>query len=176
MNKQHTLPALFLLSALLSALCGCRGKDADPTRPTAVVCHRATRLPNRPPLVGKKAPRLSRTDPSVPGGVTLLVFYRTDCETCESVLRDLRGFYPTLQERNVRIVSISCDKDQSVFSSRAAAFPWATKWHDSRGFYSPDFEAYGVTVTPTLVLVNPDGRVAGSYGTLKETGLLRSFY
>ncbi|MCI7070290.1 MAG: hypothetical protein MR982_04870, partial [Bacteroides pyogenes] len=33
---------------------------------------------------------------------------------------------------------------------------------------------YGVAFIPTLVLVNPDGRVAGSYCTLEETGLIRS--
>ncbi len=150
----------------------CMGIDADPAHPGPI----AHRLLTRLLLVGKKAPRLSRTAPSVSAGPTLLVFYQTECEECESVLRDLCGFYATLKGRGVRVVSVSCDEDEHVFSSRAASLPWATKWRDSRGFQCPDFEAYGVAFTPSLVVVNPDGRVAGSYSTLEETGLIRSFY
>ena len=72
----------------------------------------------------------------------------------------------------MRVLSIASDEDEHIFSSRAASLPWTEKWYDSRGFYSPDFENYGVASTPTLVVVNPDGRIAGSYHTLEETGLI----
>ncbi|MGP1539098.1 peroxiredoxin family protein [Bacteroides pyogenes] len=148
----------------------CMGIDADPAHPGDI----ARRLLTRLLLVGKRAPCLSYTAPSVSAGPTLLLFYETDCPGCESVLRDLCGFYATLKGIGIHVVSIASDEDEHTFSSRAASLPWATKLHDSRGFRSPDFEAYGVAFIPTLVLVHLDGRVAGSYSTLEETGLIRS--
>lgn len=144
------------------------GIDVDPACPGDI----ARRLLTRLLLAGKKAPRLSHTVPLVASGPTLLLFYETDCPNCEAVLRDLCGFYTTLKDRGVRVLSIASDEDEHIFSSRAASLPWTEKWYDSRGFYSPDFENYGVASTPTLVVVNPDGRIAGSYHTLEETGLI----
>lgn len=144
------------------------GIDVDPTCPGDI----ARRLLTRLLLAGRKAPRLSHTVSLVASGPTLLLFYETDCPNCEAVLRDLCGFYTTLKDRGVRVLSIASDEDEHIFSSRAASLPWTEKWYDSLSFYSPDFENYGVASTPTLVVVNPDGRVAGSYHTLEETGLI----
>lgn len=140
------------------------GIDADPARPGDI----AVRLLTRLLLVGKKAPALTHTAPSVSGGTTLLLFYETDCPECETLLRELCGSYATLKGRGMRVVSIASDADGDTFHARAASLPWATKWRAAYGFYSNDFEAYGIVATPTLVAVNPDGRVAGYYRTLKE--------
>lgn len=140
------------------------GIDANPARPGDI----AHRLLTRLLLVGKKAPALSNTVPSVSSGPTLLLFYETDCPECEILLRKLCGSYATLKGRGTRVVSIASDDDGEVFLARAASLPWATKWRATYGFYSSDFEAYGIVATPTIVAVNPDGRVAGYYHTLEE--------
>ena len=134
----------------------------------------AYRLLTRLLLVGKKAPRLSHAMPSVSTGPTLLLFYETDCPNCEAVLRDLCGFYPTLKDKNIRVISIASDDNEETFVSRAASLPWAIKWYEPQVFYSSDFESYGVAFTPTLVVVDSNGCVVGSYRTLEETTLIRS--
>lgn len=140
------------------------GIDADTARPGDI----AQRLLTRLLLVGEKAPPLSNTVPSVSSGPTLLLFYETDCPECETQLRELCSSYATLKGRGTRVVSIASDDDGDVFRARAASLPWATKWRATYGFYNVDFEAYGIVATPTIVAVNPDGRVAGYYRTLKE--------
>lgn len=145
------------------------GFDADPALPGDI----AQRLLTRLLLVGKQAPPLSHAAPSTPEGSTLLVFYETGCTNCELILRELTTIYTTLREKGVRVISISSDDTEAVFAARAASLPWETKWYDARGFYSPDFETYGIAVTPTLVVVKQDGTVAGTYHTLEETGLIR---
>lgn len=146
------------------------GIDANPACPGDIAYRLLTRLL----LVGKKAPRLSHAVPSVSIGPTLLLFYETDCSNCESVLRDLCGFYPTLKDKNIRVISIASDDNEETFLSRATSLPWAIKWYEPQGFYSSDFESYGVAFTPTLVLVDSNGCVVGSYRTLEETTLIRN--
>lgn len=140
------------------------GIDADPARPGDI----AHRLLTRLLLVGKKAPELTHTVPSVSSGPTLLLFYETDCPECETLLRKLCGSYATLKGRGTRVVSIASDDDGEVFRARASSLPWATKWRATYGFYSADFEAYGIVATPTIVAVDRNGRVAGYYHTLEE--------
>lgn len=146
------------------------GIDADPAQPGDI----ARRLLTRLLLVGKKAPRLSHAVPSVPTGSTVLLFYETDCPDCESVLRDFCGFYSTLKDKNIQVISIASDDNEEIFLSRAASLPWTIKWYEPQGFYSPDFESYGVAFTPTLVVVDSNGCVVGSYRTLEETTLIKS--
>lgn len=72
------------------------------------------------------------------------------------------------------MISIASDDNEETFLSRATSLPWAIKWYEPQGFYSSDFESYGVAFTPTLVLVDSNGCVVGSYRTLEETTLIRN--
>jgi hypothetical protein len=146
------------------------GVDVDPAYPGDI----AHRLLTRLLLVGMRAPDLTNISPSAEAHTTLLLFYETDCPNCDAVLRDLCKFYPTLESRGIHVISIAADEDEDCFASRAASLPWVTKWHDPRGFYSPDFAVYGIAFTPTIAVINQYGQVVGFYNTPEETGLLRT--
>ena len=111
------------------------GVEANAAYPGDVAYRLLTRLL----LVGKKLhvyPMPCRQCQLAP---TLLLFCETDCPNCEAVLRDLCGFYPTLKDKNIRVISIASDDNEETFVSRAASLPWAIKWYEPQGFYSSDF-------------------------------------
>lgn len=134
----------------------------DPARPGDI----AVRLLTRLLLVGKKAPAPTHTAPSVSGGTTLLLFYETDCPECEPAARAVRQLRHPGQGHARGVHRLDADGD--TFSTPgAASLPWATKWRAAYGFYSND-RGLRHRATPTLVAVNPDGRVEGYFRTLKE--------
>ena len=140
------------------------GVDADPHRPGDI----AKRLLTRLLLLGADAPRLSTGHLPAPGVATLLLFYETTCPECEEVLQSLSQSYASLTERGVQVVSIASDYDGQVFLARAATLPWSAKWQAPYGFYSDDFEAYGIAATPTLVSISKEGKVTGFTAKLEE--------
>lgn len=89
----------------------------------------------------------------------LLVFYQSDCSHCEQALAELVQVYPDLSAQGVRVLALSADLQQSLFHEKAAEFPWKDSFCDGKGFSSPNFKQYGVAGTPTLFLVNANGRI-----------------
>ena len=75
----------------------------------------AYRLLTRLLLVGKKLHVYPMPCRQCQLNPTLLLFYETDCPNCEAVLRDLCGFYPTLKDKNIRVISIASDDNEETF-------------------------------------------------------------
>ena len=93
------------------------------------------------------------------GEKVLLVFYQSGCGPCESMLEQLLGSYPFLQQKQVRVISFSADTDLQTFENTARQHPWSAKFCDEQGISGPNFKQYGVVGTPTLFLLDATGQV-----------------
>lgn len=90
---------------------------------------------------------------------SLLVFYQSGCGPCENTMQQLIGNYPALQQKGVRVLSISADTDIQIFENTANGHPWPDKYCDEMGLSGPNFTRYGVVGTPTLFVLDARGRV-----------------
>ena len=135
------------------------------------------RLPELPgpPQVGSAAPPLKvaayrGTLPERLGGGKrrLLFFWATWCAPCKASLPELLAFE---QERGVQVIAITDEPAEQLdpfFEKFTAPFPAAVAVDELRRA----FQAYGVSGTPTFVLVDEDGKVAStSTGYAPEKGL-----
>jgi len=92
---------------------------------------------------------------------TLLVFYESGCGPCENLLQQLPGNYELLKSKGTRIISIAADTDEKTFVGTAEKLPWKDDAYcDFDGKKGVNFRNYGVTGTPTLILLEESGKVA----------------
>jgi thiol-disulfide isomerase/thioredoxin len=113
-----------------------------------------------PPKVGDAAPPLKlepfRGDPQLGAGKPrLLFFWATWCLPCKFSVPEVMAF---AQARGVEVVAITDEEPETLqqfFKEHTEAFP-ATVAIDQ---YRSAFQAYGVSGTPTFVLLSADGTV-----------------
>ncbi|MDR1762850.1 MAG: thioredoxin family protein [Dysgonamonadaceae bacterium] len=99
---------------------------------------------------------------------TLAAFYDSDCNTCVNEMRQLANNYSVLKARKIRVISIAADKDEKHFTDGSKDFPWADKLCDYKGFEGANFVGFNIIATPTLVLIDKDGKIVGRYSGLAE--------
>jgi len=118
---------------------------------------------------GDQAPKLYLPDSTtiVPFN-SLVIFYESGCGNCENDLIQLRGNYPLLQEKNIRVISVSADTDESIYRQDADIFPWQQKLCDYKGFEGVNFRNYAVVGTPTIFVIDSKGIITGRYAMLEE--------
>jgi len=118
---------------------------------------------------GNKAPKLYQSD-----GVTivplntLIFFYESDCNNCENELMQLRESYPILQGRNLRVITVSADTDETVYKKNADLFPWQQKICDYKGFGGVNFKNYNIIGTPMIFMIDRSGIITGRYAKMSE--------
>jgi len=119
--------------------------------------------------VGNRAPKLYLPDNStiVPRNC-LIFFYESDCNSCENEMLRLRGNYQMLQEKNIRVISVSADMNEEVYRKNADLFPWQQKIYDSNGPGGVNFKNYNVMGTPMFFWVDDKGVVVGRYSSVYE--------
>ncbi|MBV5281083.1 MAG: TlpA family protein disulfide reductase [Paludibacter sp.] len=103
---------------------------------------------------------------------TLLIFYDSSCEFCTRELKQIRIHYTALQQKGIRVISIAADTDRKSFETLANEFPWSDKLFDGKGLLSENYKNYAVLGTPTLFMIDKEGKIAGRYATFEETKLL----
>ncbi|UTX48889.1 thioredoxin family protein [Chryseobacterium sp. MA9] len=99
---------------------------------------------------------------------TLLLFYKSDCGSCEQVLDELTGKYELLKSAGIRVISIAADKQEEAFKSKAKEFPWKDTYCDYEGEKGINFKNYGVSGTPTIFLISKAGKVLRKTAALIE--------
>ena len=129
-----------------------------------------------PPKVGGAAPPLQkvtafRGDPQLGAGKPrLLFFWATWCLPCKFSVPEVMAF---AKARGVEVVAITDEEPEKLdqfFSTHKEPFP-ATVAVDP---YRLAFQAYGVSGTPTFVLVDADGKVSAystGYSAAKGLGI-----
>lgn len=128
---------------------------------------------NRSSLIGKAAPSLTLQDrsgnpvPVAPQGGTgrfvALYFYAPGCATCRVTTPSLLRVLSSWKE-DVDLIAVNVDADASAFERYLSSHPdfAAAGTH----LWDPDKESdfqrlYGVTQTPQLLLIDPDGIIVG---------------
>ncbi|MDC8107180.1 peroxiredoxin family protein [Chryseobacterium sp. B21-037] len=99
---------------------------------------------------------------------TLLLFYRSDCGPCEDLLKDLSGKYDMLKSRGVHIISVSGDQAESLFKEKGKELPWEDKYCDYKGFEGVNFRNYGISGTPTVFLIDGEGKIIERRASLTD--------
>jgi len=89
----------------------------------------------------------------------LVAFYDSDCNTCENEMRRIASSYQRLKAKGFRVVSIAADKVVSRFKEGGKDFPWTDKLCDFKGFEGENFRNFGVMATPTLFVVDKEGKI-----------------
>jgi thiol-disulfide isomerase/thioredoxin len=124
-----------------------------------------------PPKVGSVAPavELARYRGDVParlaGGPYLLFFWATWCLPCKAALPELLAYEAASDTPVIAVTDEPAEHLDGFFARFAKPFPEGVAVDDLRR----SFMAYGVSGTPTFVLVDRDGKVA-SYHTGYERG------
>jgi len=100
---------------------------------------------------------------------TLLLFYESGCGPCENLLGQIPGNYELLKKKGIRIISISADKEENVFESKASHFPWKKDaFCDYEGIKGINFLNYAVSGTPTMILLDKNGKILLRTAVLQE--------
>ena len=99
---------------------------------------------------------------------TLLIFYQSGCGPCEELMQQLPGQYATLKEKGVRIITLSADDSEQVFKNASSQYPWADKYCDYEGKAGINFKNYAILGTPTMFLINQQGKIQAKLATLAE--------
>ncbi len=94
---------------------------------------------------------------------TLVAFYDSDCNSCVNEMFRLVTFYPQLQEKNIRVVSISADMDKEHYEEGIRNFPWQDKLCDFKGSSGENFSNYSVIGTPSFFLIDDNRKLLGQF-------------
>lgn len=124
---------------------------------------------NAPAIIGLENPIESAS-----GKNTLLFFYQSGCGSCESELKKLKDNFSEIEKRDTRLISIAADSDQDIYKYAAAGFPWGDKLWDEKMFEGENFKNYGIIGTPTYIMINEEGKIAGKYAELEDIKLLKT--
>ena len=130
-------------------------------------------------LAGEKAPFTRfllldgnfKTTENYKGKNLLLVFWATTCPHSQSVMEDVASWERQYGRKyNVKSVAINIDKSskedrvKEVYSNPALSY--IEHAYSGNDIYDEAYIAYDVGETPTLVLIDPYGKIIGSGDTM----------
>lgn len=106
---------------------------------------------------GKKAPDIEGITMLDNQQPILLVFYESGCDNCIKELEEVVKYYSVLQNKGMRVITVSADVDDEIFRYFSESMPWNDKLCDFAGFNGTNFMRYGIIGTPVFYLINKDG-------------------
>ncbi len=92
--------------------------------------------------------------------VLMVYFWASWCEGCEAENPNIVRLYNKFKDRGLDIYAIALDKDKTEWlkAIKKHQFTW-TNVSDLREWKSKAVEAYNVNKTPTIYLLNKEGRI-----------------
>ncbi len=99
---------------------------------------------------------------------TLLIFYQSGCGHCEELLGQLPGNYNNLKQKGYDIIAVSADEEEIVFENTARPFPWKRTYCDFEGTQGTNFTNYAVSGTPTIYVIDKQGKIENQMATLQQ--------
>jgi len=181
--KKHIVYFIALaLAAACAVSCGNRQKQSEPAPAAEETEDMSKYMPDL--KAGVSAPALEMDTPE---GVTVgladfsgqwvvLDFWASWCPDCREEFPAVKELYGKFAPKGVKFLGISFDHDAEAWRKclDEQDFDWPQvsnliKWKEN-----PVSEAFGIHWIPTMVLVGPDGSVAGSALTAKDMDVLLS--
>lgn len=102
-------------------------------------------------------------------GLKFIVFYSSGCPHCRTVLPELRDLYTARAGNTIEVVGVSLDSDRGEWTGfiRENDLSWISL-SDLRGWGGETARKYFIYATPTMVVIDGEGRVVGVPGTVEE--------
>jgi formylglycine-generating enzyme required for sulfatase activity/peroxiredoxin len=100
--------------------------------------------------------------PAYRGKVVLLAFWDLASDTCRLELRHAKRLRRLYQDRGFEVVGVSMDRNREALSEllQTERVPWVTLHDDGAEGLHPMAKYYGVLQTPTMLIVDKQGKVA----------------
>ncbi len=136
--------------------------------------------------VGRKAPdfsvknleedQVTFTLASFKDKYVLVDFWATWCSFCVAEMPTLHKAYEAFKDKNLEILSLSCDRkveDIAPFRAKGNAMPWKHAFLPGGTKHDVAY-AYGVTGLPKPVLISPEGKILAVGTALRGEKLLQT--
>jgi peroxiredoxin len=178
-----TLKILAVMALLASIVaCGSRQKKAAAEPVAEETEDMSGYLPQL--AVGIPAPALELNTPDgepirladYSGKWLVLDFWASWCPDCRAEFQAVKDLYAKAAPKGVEFLGVSFDDDGDAWRKclDEQGFAWKQVSNLIKRKDNPVYEAFGIHWIPTMVLVAPDGTVAGSALTAKDMETLLS--
>lgn len=88
----------------------------------------------------------------------LVAFWASWCAHCMQELPQLQTLYPKLQEKDMEVIAISLDTDETAYQNAIQNHPWVT-YCDFTEWNSPAVQDYYVFSTPSFYLLDENNTI-----------------
>ena len=97
----------------------------------------------------------------------LLVFWASWCPHCMREIPHLKEFYSDFKEQGGEIIAISLDIEREAYERAIQGTEWINHSHLMK-WQSPEVKTYGITATPTLILLDKDNKVIKTGSSISQ--------
>ena len=164
------------------AACGSRQKNAAAEPVAEETEDMSEYLPQL--AAGSPAPALELNTPDgeairladYSGKWLVLDFWASWCPDCRAEFQAVKDLYAKVSPKGIEFLGVSFDDDGDAWRKclDEQGFAWKQVSNLIKRKDNPVYEAFGIHWIPTMVLVAPDGTVAGSALTAKDMEALLS--
>ena len=88
----------------------------------------------------------------------LIVFWASWCPHCVKEIPHIKEFYPDFQSQGGEIIAVSLDMEKTAFDNATKDTQWIN-YSDLMKWESPIVKQYGISSTPTMILLDKDNNV-----------------
>lgn len=92
--------------------------------------------------------------------LTMILFWASWCQHCTEVLPQIKKIYQQYHPKGFEIIAISLDTDEKAYNRavQSGGYDWIN-YAEFKGWESSIASAYGIRATPTMILVDSQGKI-----------------